>query len=259
MLEINKIYNADCLELMKEIDDKSIDCIICDLPYGTTACSWDVVIPFDKLWEQYERIAKDNGAIVLFGSEPFSSLLRCSNLKLYKYDWIWEKSTSSNFLQSNFQPRKIHENISIFSKGNASYTVNVENKMNYFPIMNGFCRYSINEYKNKPKSWVGRMSEKYNVKIMNDTGLKYPESIIKFKPNKEKIHPTQKPVKLLEYLIKTYSSEGDLILDNCSGSGTTAIACHNTKRNFICIEKDKDYYEKSVERLEIARKQMRLF
>ena len=262
MLEVNKIHNGDCLELMKEIPDKSIDCIICDLPYGTTACSWDTVIPFDKLWEQYKRIRKDNTPIVLFGSEPFSTYLRMSNIKEFKYDWIWKKNTSSNFLQSNFQPRKIHELISIFSKGNASYTKNIDKKMTYFPQMYGESKALIKKemsIENRLKSWQGRMSKNYKLKSTNITGKMFPESIIEVKSDKEKLHPTQKPVALLEYLIKTYSNEGDLILDNCSGSGSLAIACHNLKRRFICIEKNYDYWKASVERLENAKAQLKLF
>lgn len=237
-----RVLKGDCLELMKNIPDKSIDMILCDLPYGTTACKWDVIIPFEPLWEQYHRIIKDNGAIVLTASQPFTSVLVCSNLGLFKYCWVWEKTTSSNFLQSNFQPRKTHEDVCIFSKYNASYTKN-NRKMNYFPIMWGETKYQINENKNKPKSWENRMSKDYNVKITNNSGQKFPESIIKFKSDKDKLHPTQKPVALFEYLIKTYTNEGDLVLDNCAGSGTTGIACINTKRGFILMEQEEKYYD----------------
>ena len=248
MLEINKVYQGDCLEVMKDIDDKSIDMILCDLPYGTTACKWDVIIPFEPLWGQYKRIIKDNGAIVLTASQPFTSALVMSNIKNFKYCWVWKKSTSSNFLQSNYQPRKIHEDICVFSKYNASYTKN-NNKMNYYPIMWGSQAYQINENNNKPKSWIGKMSKNYNVKVTNISGQKFPESIIEFRSDKDKLHPTQKPVALFEYLIKTYTNEGDLVLDNCAGSGTTAVACINTKRNWIGIEKDEEYCKIARERI----------
>ena len=237
---INKVIQGDCLEVMKDIPDKSIDMILCDLPYGTTACKWDTIIPFEPLWEQYKRIIKDNGAIVLTASQPFTSALVMSNIKMFKYEWIWEKTTSGNFLQSNFQPRKIHEDICIFSKYSASYTKNGK-KMNYFPQMWGETDYQINENKNIPKFWERRMSEGYNVKVTNISGKKFPQSIIKFKTDKEKLHPTQKPVALFEYLIQTYTNENDVVLDNCAGSGTTGVACINTGRNYILIEKDEKY------------------
>jgi len=237
MLELNKIYNMDCLEGMKLIDDKSIDMILCDLPYGTTKCKWDIVIPFEPLWEQYERIIKDNGAIVLFGSEPFSSYLRLSNIKLYKYDWIWNKKKGGNPLLSKIQPIKIFENISVFGKG----------KINYYPIMVD---------RDKPKSRgknKGTISETTNNCFSEDKVYTqyYPKAIIEFSNanQRNKIHPTQKPVELCEYLIKTYTNENELVLDNCIGSGTTAIACINTNRNYIGFELDKEYYEIAKNRI----------
>lgn len=250
MLEINKIHQGDCLELMKEIPDKCIDAIICDLPYGTTACSWDVVIPFDKLWEQYKRIRKNNTPIVLFGSEPFSTYLRMSNIKEYKYDWIWEKSISTGNMNCNKMPLKSHEIISIFYKNLPMYNPQMTKGKPYVDNRINLGRQKSDLY----GSFISHTNK------IENKGTRYPRSVIKFNNgNNKNIHPTQKPVALLEYLIKTYSNEGDLILDNCSGSGSTAIAAYNTKRNFICIEKDKDYYEKSVERLDIARSQLRLF
>ena len=243
----NKIINADCMEFMQNIPDKSIDCIICDLPYGTTACSWDVVIPFNKLWEQYKRIRKDNTPIVLFGSEPFSTFLRMSNIKEYKYDWIWDKITATGMAIAKYQPMKQHEIISVFCEG----------KCNYFPIM--LERTFYKKYRCEKRSNSSPLA--YNDGLYRLSDKKYPKSILAFSNanHQEHIHPTQKPIRLIEYLIKTYSNKGDLILDNCSGSGTTAVACHNLKRRFICIEKDKEYYDASVERLKNAQAQLKLF
>ena len=242
-IEINKIYNMDCLEGMKYIEDKSIDMILCDLPYGTTRLKWDSAIPLKPLWEQYERIIKNNGAIVLFGSEPFSSIIRTSNLILYKYDWVWEKNTGSNFLQANYQPIKRHENIMVFSKYNASYTKN-NKKMNYFPIFNEEGKV----YANRPEqnidvalnAWEAGVNKNYKLKRDNNKGT-FPVSVLKF-PGilSDKLHPTQKPVDLCEYLIKTYTNENELVLDNCIGSGTTAIACINTNRNYIGFDNGID-------------------
>ena len=235
-MQINKIYNEDCLEGMKHIDDKSIDMILCDLPYGTTACKWDVVIPFEPLWAQYKRIIKDNGAIVLFGSEPFSSALRMSNIKDYKYDWIWNKKLGGNSLLVKKQPYKIHEIISVF------------NSKIYFPIMEirGEKR-SKNSKKECKDTAFGDLKE---CEIFNN--LYYPKSILEISnANRNgRVHPTQKPVALLEYLIKTYTNEGELVLDNCAGSGTTAIACLNTNRQFIVMEKEQKYYDIILKRVE---------
>ena len=244
MLEINKIYLGDCLELMKELPDKCIDAIICDLPYGTTACSWDIVIPFDKLWEQYKRIRKDNTPIILFAQQPFTSKLVMSNLKEYRHQWVWNKNNSAGFATANIRPFAICEDILVFGK----------NKVNYYPIM------TRGIYRNK-----GGYSSSDNYGLQPCVGKKnyeyYPKNLLNFSNANQnnKIHPTQKPVTLIEYLIKTYSNEGDLILDNCSGSGSLAIAAYNTHRNFICIEKDEEYYKKSVERLEQVQMQLRLF
>lgn len=244
-LDINKIYCGDCLEVMKEIPDKSIDAIICDLPYGTghTACSWDSIIPFDKLWEQYRRITKENCPIVLFASQPFTSMLVMSNLKEYCHQWIWNKNNSAGFFNAKRKPIAICEDILVFSKG----------KVNYYPIM----------IKGKYRQKGGKAkSNSYNIKSISYYNDEYyPKNLLNFSNanQNDKIHPTQKPLALLEYLIKTYTNEGDLVLDNCSGSGSLAIAAHNTKRNFICIEKNEEYYKKSVERLENSKLQMRLF
>jgi len=228
----------DCLEGMKYIDDKSIDMILCDLPYGTTACKWDVVIPLKPLWEQYERIIKDNRAIVLFGSQPFTSALVMSNPNLFKYEWIWNKRNISNPFLAKYQPLKQHESILVFGKGT----------VNYYPIITP--RDKVRKYKDKygggeAFNKKGTGEKEYTLKF------KYPKSILEYTNaiQKGKLHPTQKPVALCEYLIKTYSNEGDLVLDNCIGSGTTAIACINTNRNYIGFELNKEYYEIAKNRI----------
>jgi site-specific DNA-methyltransferase (adenine-specific) len=237
MLELNKIYNADCLEKMKEIDDKSINMILADLPYGSTSCHWDTIIPFAPLWEQYKRIIKDTGAIVLTASQPFTSALVMSNIKMFKYEWIWDKKKGGNPLLAKIQPIKVHENILIFGKG----------KVNYYPLM---------EKRDKEK-WSGNVKNG-GIKIANYIGSinkkythKYPKSILEASnaDQSNRLHPTQKPVALFEYLIKTYSNEGDLVLDNCAGSGTTGVACKNLNRNYILIEKEPEYIKIINERL----------
>lgn len=238
MLEINKLYQGDCLEIMPMIDDKSIDMILCDLPYGTTACSWDSVIPFEPLWAQYKRIIKDNGAIVLFGSEPFASYLRISNIKDYKYDWIFDKKRTTGFGNANKQPLRQHEVICVFYIKQPTYNPQLYRK-------------------SVSKSFTGKrkvqQSDVYgksgiNNDKMTDSDYGYPRSIINevkvinnLTLDKFGLHPTQKPVALFEYLIRTYTNESETVLDNCAGSGTTAIACLNTKRNYILIEKEEKY------------------
>ena len=243
MIEIDKIYNEDCLIGMQKIDDKSIDCIICDLPYGTTKCSWDIIIPFDKLWEQYNRIIKDNGAIILFGQEPFSSLLRVSNLKDYRYDIYWQKERLTNIMQVKRRVGKDVETISIFYK----------NQCTYNPQM---VKYDGPKRGNKVKNGkLGKLVDDNNDKKVfeyNDTGFRYPTQVWKFKRDilTSNIHPTQKPIALYEELIKTYSNPGDLLLDNCSGSGTIAIAALNTGRHFIGFETNVNYYNESLKRID---------
>ena len=238
-LVINKIYNMDCLEGMKAIPDKSIDLILCDLPYGTTACSWDNIIPFEPLWEQYERIIKDNGAVVLTASQPFSSALVMSNPKLFRYEWVWDKKNPTNFAMANKQPLKYHEAILVFAK----------KQTEYYPI----------KWRGKPNHKQGllkndQQSEVYGkIKRTKDnlSGMKYPRSIIEISKHSSQggLHPTQKPVALFEYLVKTYTNEGDVVLDNCMGSGTTAIACLNTNRKYIGFEIDEDYFETANKRI----------
>ena len=224
-----QLIHGDCLEKMKDIPDKSIDMILCDLPYGTTACKWDVVIPFEPLWEQYKRIIKDRGAVVLFGSEPFSSYLRMSNIKQYKYDWVWRKR-AVNFLNAKKQPLREVENIMVF------------NALNYYPqglIYKPRINKRSNSTETNGEHGLDNFSEYTN----------YPKNTLDFK-NERGLHPTQKPVALLEYLIKTYTNEGETVLDNCMGSCSTGIACINTNRQFIGIEKDDKYFEIAKKRIE---------
>ena len=230
----NQIIQGDCLEIMPNIPDKSIDMILCDLPYGTTACKWDTIIPFEHLWKQYERIIKDNGAIVLTASQPFTSILVMSNLKMFKYEWIWLKDKPSNFMLAKKQPLKYHENILIFYKNQPMYNPNMEIRLE--------------KDKRKNKSRLNK-NNICNTKLYckeskgNDDYI-YPKSYQKFNKERGKNeHPTQKPVALFEYLIRTYTNEGDLVLDNCAGSGTTGVACKNLGRKFILIEKEKKYIE----------------
>ena len=225
---------------MKKIPDKSIDMILCDLPYGTTACKWDSIIPFKPLWEQYKRIIKDNGAIVLFGIEPFSSKLRLSNLDMYKYDWIWEKLQGVNFAQCNHMPMKVYETISVFGNFGLSKNAKIQ------PIYNPQGVTLVNK-KKKAKTYTEHRpssNNKDHIQVYEN----YPRMIIKFKQDRG-LHPTQKPVPLLEYLIKTYTNEGDLVLDNCMGSGSTGIACINTNRNFIGMELNENYFNIAENRI----------
>jgi len=232
---VNKIILGDCLELMKGIEAKSIDMILCDLPYGTTKNKWDSIIPFEPLWGQYNRIIKDNGAIVLTASQPFTSALVMSNVSMFKYSWVWDKVSPTGWLNAKRQPMRKTEDVCIFGLGKTQYN---PQGIKYNPRI-----------KSRKSTSVGSFSYGKN----NDENIAewqgYPTNLIEFGRDKNKIHPTQKPVALFEYLIKTYTNEGELVLDNCSGSGTTAIACINTKRKFICIEKDPEYYDLSIKRM----------
>jgi len=235
----NLIINDDCLNYMKTIKDKSIDMICCDLPYGTTQNKWDCVINLNDLWEQYNRIIKDNGVIVLTAQFMFSAKLMLSNEKDYKYSWVWKKGNKpTGFLNAKKQPLRIHEDILVFYKNQCTYNPQM--------IKGAKCHSrgkSIGSDKNK--------SENYNSYKDFDTDgdMKYPQTIIDIPRDVEKLHPTQKPVALIEYLIKTYSNENDIILDNCAGSFTTSIACLNTNRRYICIEKDENYFNIGKERI----------
>lgn len=250
MLEVNKVYNEDCLIGMKQIDDKSIDLILCDLPYGTSASSWDKQLPMDLLWEEYKRIIKPNRAIVLFSQQPFTSLLITSNIEMWKYNWIWEKDNGTNFMNSHHQPLKITEDICVFGVGATSYVKSGEYLI-YNPQFAEGKPYSIVSGKQKENSAIVRNKrEEYSGFKTENKGVRFPKNLIKFIRDKDKLHPTQKPVELVEYLISTYSNEGDLVLDNCMGSGTTAIAAINTKRKYLGFEKDPEYFKIIEERID---------
>ena len=233
------LLQGDCLELMKQVPDKSIDLILCDLPYGTTQNKWDTVIPFDKLWEQYNRIIKDNGAILLFSQMPFGANLIMSNPKMFRYEWIWEKEQGTGHLNAKKMPLKAHENILVFYKHLPTYNPQglieldapEERKAEAHELGSNYGAHSQN-------SWVAKYTN-------------YPIDIQRFMRDKHKkaLHPTQKPVALLEYLVKTYTNEGDTVLDNCMGSGSTGVACKNTNREFIGMELDENYYKIACERL----------
>lgn len=258
-----ELYRGDCLEVMESLPSGSVDLVLCDLPYGTqrsNGCKWDVVIPFDKLWEQYKRIIKDNGAIVLFGKEPFSSMLRMSNLDMWKYDWIWEKDTKSNFMQAPYQPLNNTELISVFSK---AYARAIKDR----PVMTYNPQFSSGEPYRIPKE--SRTTEIFSTNHRNgtyrhkerDTSKRYPFVTLRFNSVRgtEKVHPTQKPVDLLEYLIRTYTNEGGLVLDNTMGSGSTGVACVNTGRYFIGIELDERYFGIAERRISEAENKITLF
>jgi len=257
LFEINKIYNQNCIgeNGMCVIPDKSIDMILCDLPYGTTKCKWDVIIPFNILWQQYERIIKPNGSIVLTASQPFTSELIHSNLKLFREHLVWVKHKPSNFACGKYMHLKYHEDIIVFAK----------NKPTYNPQMQERKSERVKQMqKGNSKNWRSKYKEENEVAFQTnyeprewtvyDADLKYPSTIIQIPAvnsnGKEKVnHPTQKPIELFEYLIKTYTQEGEIVLDNCIGSGTTAIACINTNRNYIGFENDNTYYNLSLERV----------
>lgn len=240
-----KLFKGDCLEVMKHIPDKKVDMILCDLPYGTTACSWDVIIPFDILWEQYNRIIKTNGAIVLFGSEPFSSMLRMSNIKMFKYDWIWRKNNSTGFQTAKIKPLKEHEIISVFSQ--SSCASGSKNNMVYYPQGTISEKKNIRTVGRKP-AYIGRRKRQEGKQYISDRS-NFPKSILEFDRENNTVHPTQKPVKLLEYLIKTYTNKGDIVLDNCMGSGSTGVAALRTNRKFVGIELDEHYFNISCGRI----------
>ncbi len=238
---MNKILVGDCLEVMKDIPDKSIDMILCDLPYGTTKNKWDSIIPFEPMWEQYKRIIKDNGAIVLTSAQPFTTSLVNSNKEMFRYDLIFEKTLGSGFLNAKRMPMRYHEEVLLFYKKLPTYN----------PIMGeGVRKKGINKSKDNGSNYGKKTKFDYEY---DDKGTRYPKSIIKFSTGnrtKNQFHPTQKPVALFEYLIKTYTNEGDLVLDNCAGSGTTGVACKNLNRNYILIEKEPEYIDIINKRLQ---------
>jgi DNA modification methylase len=231
------LHKGDCLEVMDKLiaEGVKVDAIITDPPYGTTACKWDSVIPFDAMWERLNKLIKPNGAIVLFGSEPFSSALRMSNIKNYKYDWIWDKPKGSGFLNAKKRPLRHYETISVFSYGAPIY----------YPqdLIAGVFNNSRPALENEPTLY-GKQKQHKESKFTN-----YPKDIIKYSKPHKPVHPTQKPVALMEYLIKTYANEGELVLDFTMGSGTTGVACKNLNRNFIGIEMDETYFDIAKDRI----------
>ncbi|WP_373792303.1 site-specific DNA-methyltransferase [Jeotgalibaca porci] len=236
-IELNKIYNEDCLEGMKRIPDESVDMILCDLPYGTTACKWDSIIPLESLWEHYERVIKENGAIVLTASQPFTTKLISSNMDIYKYNLVWEKPQGVDPFMAKKRPLNNMEDIVIFYKKQPTYNPQYEEGKPYKI-----------ERDKKPREYEITNTMMKPTTTIND-GKRLPKRILKFKQERG-YHPTQKPVPLFEYLIKTYTNEGETVLDNCIGSGTTAIACLNTNRNFIGFEMDKEYFDIATKRIE---------
>ena len=236
----NRVLLGDCLEIMPKIPDGYFDMILCDLPYGTTARNkWDEIIPFAPIWKQYERIIKDNGAIVLTAAEPFTSMLITSNPKLFRYDLIWEKATATGFLNANRMPLRAHEQILVFYKKLPTYNPQKTQGSPY-----KMTRRDIGSNYND--------AEVIQHTTNNEDGLRYPRSVLYFPHDKDKLHPTQKPVALFEYLIKTYTNEGEIVLDNCAGSGTTGEACENLGRKYVLIEKEQKYYDIILNRLKLS-------
>ncbi len=252
-----ELMHGDCIELMKAIPDKSVDMILCDLPYEKLRANWDIKLNLTELWKQYKRIIKDNGAIVLTGNEPFSTLLRRDALDIYKYDWKWIKNKVTSFANANYRPMSNYEDILVFSKANAS-SGGKNNPMNYFPQD----LIEINKRKTNKKNRQGLVSHETNNVGKNNKleqggdyvqkYTNYPKNILYFDCEKKYIHPTQKPLELFKYLIKTYSKEGDVILDNCMGSGTTGVACKSLNRNFIGMELDEKYFKIATKRINDA-------
>ena len=254
MIELDTIYNMDCLEGMKQIPDGTIDAVICDLPYGTTQNDWDSLIPLDDLWAQYHRICKPTSPIVLFSQQPFTSKLLMSNPKQFRYEWIWEKANGTGFLNAKKMPMKAHENILVF----------YERLPTYNPQM-----WKSTSYRRKP-SGNEKLCDcygEYKLDNVYDSDMRYPKDVVKFQQDDEFynsnvrhwLHPTQKPVDLLRYLVLTYTNEGDTVLDNCMGSGTTAIACIKERRHFIGFELSKEYFDKAVRRIKAEQAQLTLF
>ena len=237
-----KLEKGNCLELMKDLEAKSVDMICCDLPYGTTANEWDTVIPFGPLWEQYDRVIKDNGAIVLFSQLPFGSKLIESAPKSlpFRHEWIWEKTRATGFLNAHRVPLRAHENILVFYKHLPTYNPQFTTGKPYKSVKHGAMTSNYHQTKGRKV-------------VTQSDGRRYPRDVIRFEnPNKSSYHPTQKPLRLLDYLIKTYTNEGDLVLDNCMGSGSTGVSCVETGRNFIGMEMNNDYFEIATRRINEA-------
>lgn len=242
-----KLIKGDCLEIMKDIPDKSVDLILCDLPYGTTKCNWDTLIPFNPLWEQYNRIIKDNGAVALFGSEPFSSALRMSNIKNYRYDWIWKKERGTGHLLAKKKPLNDYENIMLFYKKQPTYNPQMRVGKPY-KCKQGYTGQTYTKLDGNDNQRFGPDDREKEI-VTDNVGLRYPLRVIEFNKDRDKLHENQKPVALLEYIIKTYTNEGETALDNTMGSGSTGIACLKTNRNFIGIEQDDKYFEIAYNRI----------
>lgn len=242
-----QLYNGECLDVMASLEEHSVDCVICDLPYGITSNKWDIVIPFDKLWESYDRVCKENAMICLFGGQPFSSMLVVSNLKMFRHEWIWIKNRGSNFANTVREPMKEHESILCFSKGKWTYNKQMQERTG-----GGVDRVKYSISFDTSSSNYRDFDKKENLVLTEE---RVPSSYQKFN-TEVGLHPTQKPVALLEYLIRTYTNEGDTVMDNTMGSGSTGVACINTDRNFIGIELDKTYFDIAKKRLDAANKRL---
>lgn len=234
---MDKLFHGDCLELLKELPNNSIDAVICDLPYGTTQCKWDTIIDFDALWSQLHRVGKDTCPFVMFGAQPFTSILIASNIKNFKYQWVWEKSKASNYINSKHQPMRAHEDIAVFYRQKATYNPQMWQSTPYD--------------KGSDTRYTEVYGEQVECHVKSDNGLRYPRSVQYFTTaeHEGKLHPTQKPIKLLEYLVKTHSNENDVILDPTMGSGGTMLAAKKLNRQFIGIEKERKYYDIATKRL----------
>lgn len=248
-----QLHKGDCLEIMKEIPDKSVDMILCDLPYEETGNKWDKVLDLNKLFMEYRRLIKEDGCIALHGTMKFGFKLFSIAPDLYKYDWVWEKESGTNCPLTAWQPFRNHEFIFIFGKGRVTNGTRIP--MKYYPQKTAGIPYKQTSGK-VSEIWKGNLK---NTVTDNPTGLRHPKTVLRFNRDIEKFHPTQKPVALLEYLIKTYTNEGETVLDNCMGSGSTGVACKNTNRNFIGIELNDEYFEIAKERIANAKKQLSIF
>jgi len=238
-MDIDCLINGDCLDVMPDIEDKSVDMVLCDLPFATTKCRWDVLIPFDKLWEQYLRVVKDDGAIVLFGTQPFTSALIMSNPTMFKYAWMWDKTFGRGHLVAKYRPMQQTEDVCVFGRG----------RICYYPKMIRRDRPVLSKERARTEIMGGKQGDGYRGKMVVD---KHPTNLLTFKPvaSTKTLHPTQKPVALCEYLIETYTQVGDTVLDNCMGSGSSIVACKNTRRHYIGIEMDKAIFDVAKKRVD---------